>query len=334
MKYEILILTHSQAHVRDTDSKDAGNQLLFVKQAAKEGIKVHTVDFPGLEITQTKDGHILTSYAYDKDGLVIMPDDKGNKEKQKPILIHPEKTLIMPRGLGTIGFTGNRNWYDEMKNLEMYGYTLINDTESFDLCSSKYLSYLKMVKNKIRTPRTVAITHSSEVEEAVKKLKTSFPIVLKSSTGTQTGVGVVIVESMRSLRALVQMTLLYNKHLPLIIQEFIPIDYDIRVLVCEGQILGAMKREVISGDGRSNVSLGAEAAEIELTDKEKVESLRVAQIFGTRLAGIDLLPADDREKELPYCLEVNSNPGLQGIERYVGGITKQFINIFKDKDIW
>ena len=334
MKYEILILTHSQAHVRDTDSKDSGNQLLFVKQAAKLGIKVYTVDFPGLEITKTKDGHVLTSYAFDKDGLVIMPDDKGNKEKQKPILIHPEKTLIMPRGLGTIGFTGNRNWYDEMKNLEMFGYTLINDTDAFDLCSSKYLSYLKMVKNKIRTPKTVAVTHSSEVEEAVKKLKTSFPIVLKSSTGTQTGVGVVIVESMRSLRALVQMILLYNKNLPLIIQEFVPIDYDIRVLVCEGKILGAMKREVISGDGRSNVSLGAEAAEIELTDKEREESLRIAQVFGTRLAGIDLLPADNREKDLPYCLEVNSNPGLQGIERYVGGITKQFIEMFKDKDIW
>ena len=60
MKYEIIILTHSQAHVRDTDSKDSGNQLLFVQQAAKQGIKVYTVDFPGLEITKTKDGHVLT----------------------------------------------------------------------------------------------------------------------------------------------------------------------------------------------------------------------------------------------------------------------------------
>jgi RimK family alpha-L-glutamate ligase len=334
MKYEILIITHSQAHVRDTDSKDSGNQLLFVDQAKKQGITVHTADFPGLEITKDGDSHLVVSYAFDKEGLVIQPDDKGNKKKQKPILIHPEKTLIMPRGLGTIGFTGNRNWFDEMKSLEMYGYTLINDTEAFDLCSSKYFSYLKMVKNDIRTPKTVPITHSAEVEEAVEKLKTKFPIVLKSSTGTQTGVGVVIVESMRSLRALVQMILLYNKHLPLIIQEFVPIDYDIRVLVCEDKILGAMKREVITGDGRSNVSLGAKGAEIKLTKMEEEESLRIARIFGTRLAGIDLLPADDREKDKPYCLEVNSNPGLQGIERYVGGITKQFINMFKDKDIW
>ena len=191
-----------------------------------------------------------------------------------------------------------------------------------------------MVKENIRTPKTVPITHSSEVEECVAKLKTKFPIVLKSSTGTQTGVGVVIVESMRSLKALVQMTLLYNKHLPLIIQEFVPIDYDIRVIVCEGQILGAMKREVITGDGRSNVSLGAEASKIDLTAIEKSEALRIAEAFGTRLSGIDLLPADDREKEKPYCLEVNSNPGFRGIEKYVGGITTQFVNIFKDKTLW
>ena len=335
MKYEILILTHSQAHVRDTDSKDTGDHILLAAKAKKEGVNVHVVDFPGLEIKKGKDGgHILTSYAFDKDGLVIMPDDKGNKEYQKPINIHPEKTLILARGLGTIGFTGNRNWYDEMKNFEMYGYTLVNDTEAFDLCTSKYFSYLKMVKENIRTPKTIPITHSSEVEECVKRLGSKFPIVLKSSTGTQTGVGVVIVESMRSLKALVQMTLLYNKHLPLIIQEFVPIDYDIRVIVCEGQILGSMKREVISGDGRSNVSLGAEASPIELTEIEKSEAIRIAEVFGTRLAGIDLLPADNREKEKPYCLEVNSNPGFRGIEKHVGGVTKQFINIFKDKSIW
>ena len=65
--------------------------------------------------------------------------------KQKPISIHPEKTLILPRGLGTIGFTGNRNWYDEMKNLEQYGYVLINDTDAFDLCSSKSIRIKEVV---------------------------------------------------------------------------------------------------------------------------------------------------------------------------------------------
>ena len=86
MSYEILIITHSQAHVRDTDSKDAGDHILLAAQAKKAGVKVHVVDFPGLDIQKKNEGHILTSYAFDKDGLVIVPDDKGNKEKQKPIL--------------------------------------------------------------------------------------------------------------------------------------------------------------------------------------------------------------------------------------------------------
>ena len=79
--------------------------------------------------------------------------------------------------------------------------------------------------------------------------------------------GVVIIESMRSLRAIVQMLLLYNKYLPIIIQEFIKTDYDIRVIVFAGKIIGAMKRIVMADDARSNVSLGAEMEAFELTEE-------------------------------------------------------------------
>jgi len=158
---------------------------------------------------------------------------------------------------------------------------------------------------------------------------------LKSSTGTQTGVGVVVVESLRSLKALVQMTLLYNKYLPVIIQEFIKIDYDIRVVVCEGEVVGSMRRNVMSDDIRSNASMGATTEEIELTDLERTESIRIAEEFGGRLVGVDLLPSEDRENELPYCLEVNANPGLNGIEEISkDSPTKNILEKYKDRSIW
>ena len=241
----------------------------------------------------------------------------------------------MPRGIGTLGFTGSRNWYDMMSMLELEGYFVLNSMKCFDQCNSKYMSYLKFLHHKIRTPKTVAITHSETVEESFNKLKTDFPVILKSSTGTQTGVGVVVVESLRSLKALVQMTLLYNKYLPIIIQEYIKTDWDIRVLVCEGKVIAAMKRIVMSEDVRSNASMGADTESLELTELETTESIRIAEEFGGRLVGVDLIPSADRENELPYCLEINANPGLNGIEEITkGSPTKTILETYKNREIW
>ena len=91
---------------------------------------------------------------------------------------------------------------------------------------------------------------------------------------------------------------LHSKYLPLIIQEFIEIDYDVRVVVLDGRVLGTMKREVITdGDFRSNISLGAEASDIQLTEIEERDALKAAEIVDGRLVGVDFIPAKNREKE-------------------------------------
>tara|TARA_R110002096_G_scaffold433446_1_gene652189 strand:- start:538 stop:1611 length:1074 start_codon:yes stop_codon:yes gene_type:complete len=334
--YNILLLTHSEATVRDTksDPGDSGSKLL--QDIAKNlDIKVYMADFVGLEIDKTSTGHTLKAFTFNSNAAVQLPDSKGVVEYQKPIKIDPANTIIMPRGIGTLGFTGSRNWYDMMSMLELEGYFVLNSMKCFDMCNSKYMSYLKFLHHKIRTPKTVAITHSETVEDSFKKLKTDFPVILKSSTGTQTGVGVVVVESLRSLKALVQMTLLYNKYLPIIIQEYIKTDWDIRVLVCEGKVIAAMKRIVMSDDVRSNASMGADTETLELTELEKSESIRIAEEFGGRVVGVDLIPAKDRENELPYCLEINANPGLNGIEEITkGSPTKNILETYKDRSIW
>ena len=335
--YNILLLTHSEATVRDTksDPGDSGSKLLQ-DIAIKVGIKVFMADFVGMEIEKSSTGHTIKAFKMDNNAAVQLPDSKGEVEYQKPINIDPANTIIMPRGIGTLGFTGSRNWYDMISMLELEGYFVLNSMKCFDMCNSKYMSYLKFLHHKIRTPKTVAITHSETVEESFKKLKTDFPVILKSSTGTQTGVGVVVVESLRSLKALVQMTLLYNKYLPIIIQEYIKTDWDIRVLVCEGKVIAAMKRIVMSDDVRSNASMGADTETLELTELETSESIRIAEEFGGRVVGVDLIPAKDRENELPYCLEINANPGLNGIEEITKGSspTKDILETYKDRSIW
>ena len=335
--YKFVILGHQLAGVRDTsDEIDTINTDLLLKFAKKLKLTIFQADFVGAYTKKVGGKRFLYSFPFDDKGEVIRPDPKEDKiEYQKPFECNPEDTIIMPRGLGTLGFTSSRAWYDMIKQFEYDGFTIINSLESYDICTSKYLTYIVFTNNSINTPKTVRIAHSEDADRAFKELKTNFPIILKSSTGTQTGVGVVVIESMRSLHSMIQMILLYNKYLPIIIQEYIKTDYDIRVVVCNGEIIGAMKREVIVGDVRSNVSLGADAEQFELTELEASESIRIAETVKGKLIGVDLIPAKNREKEKPYCIEVNANLGFGGIEKVLkGSPTEEILTSFLNRDNW
>jgi ribosomal protein S6--L-glutamate ligase len=123
--------------------------------------------------------------------------------------------------------------------------------------------------------------------------------------------------------------------LPLLAQEFIELEYDIRVIVLHDEVVAVMKRNVIKGaDFRSNVSLGAEPEKMELTEIEKEVAIKASKTVGGILTGVDLIPSKDREKESPYVLEVNANPGLTGIEKTNPGITTTVFKYFKDRDNW
>tara|TARA_B100000780_G_C20849321_1_gene337537 strand:- start:13 stop:600 length:588 start_codon:yes stop_codon:yes gene_type:complete len=190
--------------------------------------------------------------------------------------------------------------------------------------------------NDLRTPMTVPISYSDDSERAVKQGGLKFPLILKASSGSQTGVGVIISESMRSLHATVQMLSFLKPYVDLLVQEYIEIDYDIRVLVSNREVIASMKRNVISGDVRSNASLGAKTESIELTDIERDTALKVAELVEGDLVGVDLLPAKDREKDKPYILEVNGTPGLGGIEEVTKdkSVTQEIFKTYMNRDNW
>jgi ribosomal protein S6--L-glutamate ligase len=228
-----------------------------------------------------------------------------------------------------------RHWIDVLKTLEVHGHFLLNPFECYEICGSKYLTDVYLRQAGLRTPKTVRITHSEDSERAFKELKSEFPIILKLSQGTQTGVGVVKIDNMRTLNTTVQMMMMLDKKLPLLVQEFVELEYDIRVMVLHDEIIAVMKRNVIKGaDFRSNVSLGAEPEKMELTEIEKEVAIKASNAVGGILTGVDLIPSKDREKEPPYVLEVNSNPGLTGIEKTNPGITTMVFKYFKNRDNW
>lgn len=339
--YKLIVFNHSGESVRDVKDTSLNEMNKILEKSAKAaGIKMFNVDFVGFNLSKKNGKQYINSFPFDDEGQVIFPNRKDLNKKisddyQPPIEINLDDTLIMPRGLGTPGLTNSRYWTDTIKKLELEGYQMIPSTKCWDICTSKYLTDILCKEAGLRTPKTVPISYSEDTDRAVKELNTKFPIILKASTGTQTGVGVVIIESLRSLNAAVEMLSLHSKYLPLIIQEFIEIDYDVRVVVLDGRVLGTMKREVITdGDFRSNISLGAEASDIQLTEIEERDVLKAAEIVDGRLVGVDFIPAKNREKEQPYILEVNSMPGFGGIEKLKKGLVKEILEHFKDRNNW
>lgn len=334
--YKLIVFNNSNEDVRDVGKRTRPDFKLLVDSAKKVGIQIFNVEYTGLYISESGGKTFLNSLDFDEDGNVIMPTESGEAKYQKPIEINSENTLIFARGLGTFGYTTNRRWVDIIRGLENRGFKTIPSIKTWDICSSKYYCDQLFKQNNLRTPITVPITYSDDSERAVREGGLKFPLILKASSGSQTGVGVIIVESMRSLHATVQMLTFLKPYVDLLVQEYIKIDYDIRVLVSNGEVIAAMKRNVLSGDIRSNASLGAKTESIVLTEVEKQISLKVAELVEGDLVGVDLLPAKNRDVDQPYILEVNGTPGFGGIEEITKGksVTQEIMKTYLNRENW
>jgi ribosomal protein S6--L-glutamate ligase len=333
--YKLVMFHNSHEHLRDVGKQDAPDYKLMTKAANTVGVDLFHAEFQGSRIEEKGDKLFLHSFAFDeKTGLSIKPSEDGESDFQKPFEINPENTLIFPRGLGTLGFTSNRRWVDMIKLLENKGFKTVPSIETWDACTSKYYCNELFRLNGLRTPKTIPVTYSDDSKRIMEDLK--FPVILKASSGSQTGVGVIIVESLRSLHPTVQMLSLLTKNIDLILQEHIKIEYDVRVIVLRGNVIASMKRGLISGDARSNASLGAEVESIELTELELEDSIKAAKLVNGDLVGVDFLPSKNREKEQPYILEVNSMPGFSGIERATKdkSVTSEILKTYMNRENW
>ena len=334
--YRLIVFNNSNEDVRDVGKRERPDFKLYTDSAKKVGIEIFNIEYTGLFVSESNGKLFLNSFEFDDDGVVIMPTESGGAKYQKPIEINPDNTLIFARGLGTFGYTTNRRWVDIIRGLEDKGFKTIPSIKTWDMCSSKYYCDQLFKQNNLRSPITVPITYSDDSERAVKEGGLKFPLILKSSSGSQTGVGVIIMESMKSLHPTVQMFSFLQPYVDLLVQEYIKIDYDIRVLVVNGEVLASMRRNVMDDDIRSNASLGAKTESIELTDMEKETAIKVSQLVDGDLVGVDLLPAKDREKEQPYILEVNATPGLGGIEEVTKdkSVTQEILKIYMNRENW
>ena len=311
--YKLLILSHD-------DPLDPNETAPMVKKKAEElGITVFLAELMGCYMEDAEDdSKLIYSYPVDEKGQAELPDTKKDVEYAKPFKINPKDTLVMMRGLNAK--SGCRSWWTMARTLESSGYKVVNSVLCNEICNDKWYNQVIFQQNDINTPKTVLVRHKEGAPFAADKLGVNYPLILKTSIGSQ-GVGVMFVESEKALHGIVQLLYREDEFIDILLQEQIKTDYDVRVIVVAGEVLGAMKRPIIEGDFRSNVSQGSEPEVFQLTEMEKFESIRAAQAVDGDVVGVDFIPAKDREKDKPYFIEVNSTPGLMGIESTFSGST-------------
>ncbi len=164
-------------------------------------------------------------------------------------------------------------------------------------------------KHHIGMPPTTFVRERKDILPAIERVG-SAPVVIKLIEGTQ-GVGVILAESTKIAEAIIETLQSTNQNV--LVQKFVAESRgrDVRAFVVGDQVVAAMRRVAVGSEFRSNVHRGGSTEPVELSDEAKHLAVRAAQIMGLRIAGVDMLEANDG----PQVMEVNSSPGLEGIER-------------------
>ena len=275
------------------------------------------------------------------EGFRCRIEDAYLSRKNDKLYIHDidDKEFLIDKD--TIVFNRSKsndfaNWQGMMYDLEESDVPVINSLDVHLLCADKWRTYVSLKKIGAKQPNSLLINSPEKSKDVYERLNTKFPVVLKTQLGTG-GVGVVKIENETQLLATTQLIHRLKQERGMMLQEFIPLEYDIRVIVLAGKIHGAMKRPVPSGDFRSNVHQGSEPEKMELTELEKMEVEIVLKAMKPRggWIGVDLIPSKNREKERPYVLEVNTQPGTVGYNTIIkGDILKEVLKIYKNRDNW
>lgn len=212
-----------------------------------------------------------------------------------------------------------------VRQFEMMGVYSVNESVAISRSRDKLRSLQLLARKGLGLPVT-AFAHDTKATGHLIKLCGGAPIVIKLLEGTQ-GVGVVLAETKGAAESVIEAFRGLNANI--LAQEFIKEagGADIRCLVVGDKVVAAMKRQGKEGEFRSNLHRGGSAELIKLTPEERSTATRAARVMGLNVAGVDLL----RSNHGPVIMEVNSSPGLEGIETATGKNVAGTIISFIDK---
>ncbi len=215
---------------------------------------------------------------------------------------------IVPRIGASITFYGTA----VVRQFEMMGVYCVNESVAISRSRDKLRSLQLLARRGIGLPVT-GFAHSTKFTDDLIDMVGGAPLVIKMIEGTQ-GVGVVLAETRKAAQSVIQAFRSLKANI--LVQEFIKESSgsDIRCWVIGYKVVAAMLRQGPEGEFRSNLHRGGKAKRIKITPEERSTAVRAAKIMGLRVAGVDLL----RSNHGPVVMEVNSSPGLRGIEETTG----------------
>lgn len=216
----------------------------------------------------------------------------------------PKYDAIIPRIGASISFYGTA----VVRQFEMTGSYSINESVAITRSRDKLRSMQLLSRKGIGLPRTGFANRPDNVKDLIKNVGGA-PCVIKLLEGTQ-GIGVVLAETSKSAEAIVEAFMGLNADI--LVQEFIKEagGADIRCFVVGDRVVAAMKRQGAEGEFRSNLHRGGSATLVKLSKEERATAVAAANIMGLNMCGVDIL----RAERGPVVMEVNSSPGLEGIE--------------------
>ncbi|SEA14540.1 30S ribosomal protein S6--L-glutamate ligase [Bizionia paragorgiae] len=230
-------------------------------------------------------------------------------EKERPRIYYKNRYLdyvdaVIPRIGASVTFYGCA----VVRQFEMMGVFSTASSEAILRSRDKLKSLQILSKAGIGMPKTVFTNYSRDVEEVVAHVGGT-PLIIKLLEGTQ-GLGVVLAETKNAAESVLEA--FNGLQARVIVQEFIKEakGADLRALVVDGQVVGAMKRQGKEGEFRSNLHRGGSANIITLSDAELAVAMKASKALKLPVCGVDML----QSARGPLLLEVNSTPGLEGIE--------------------
>lgn len=237
-----------------------------------------------------------------------------NIASRRPEIYYNGKSLtgydaVIPRIGASVTFYG----LAVLRQFEMMGVFPLNESVAIGRSRDKLRSMQLLARDGVGLPVT-AFAHDAKQAGEVVKLAGGAPVVIKLLEGTQ-GIGVVLADTERSAKSVIEA--FRGANVNILAQEFIKESggTDIRAIVVGGKVVAAMKRTGAEGEFRSNLHRGGSAQLIKISPEERSTALRAAKSMGLAVCGVDMLRANHGA----VVMEVNSSPGLEGVE----GATKK-----------